>query len=504
MSPAACQAAFQRLIDEGTEVRLQISGQKKLSESAMLETALPGLIAEDTAGPGRAPSDCPRSLPIVDIASVPAFPKDAGLIRADSGSHGPGLFWVPEQTAEDGRVKLTAFFQLDAETNANVSQIVSRLDYEASRGVLCELVSTRFEIDSWASNGTGGISVSFTGLSRNVDELLQAFQSLVALKLEPDQIAVATLLETLNRARSTRFESMLRTGHVSAVSAALRQMPGFRLRHHGSGLGLLGPARPQSWTPLSGRLADRLRHVVVDADHTNRARFEDVLTELSAEFIEPAAREDVDNGAASGINLENSFQRSLIRVPGSVNYLARVLLSESAEPFVNVAAKRLVLATALRNLHLLEAVRGNGGAYGTGVEVLSGAFALWSYRDPRLRATFEDFDAALTKLTSISLNSEQLLEAKLCALTQINRRFLPESRNASALLTLIEEYGAGGDMPALYKAIEALDAADIQACASELSLIFPMDAALVGERWQGEDDQEFEGFDFRDQSLVRP
>jgi len=502
-SPAACQEAFQRLIDPGTAICLQISGQKKMSESSKVETALPDLVVADASGPEQSPSNRRRPMPIVDIASVPVFPTDAGLVRTDSGSDGPGLFWVPEQAADDRRVKLTAYFQLDAETNANVSQIVCRLDYEANRGVLCELVSTRFEMDSWASSGMGGISVSFTGLSRNVDELLQAFQALVALKLAPDQVPAAALFETVNRTRSTRLESMLRTGHVSAVSAALRQTPGFRLRHHGSGLGLLSHVRQQSWTPLSGRLADRLRHVVVDASHPNRARFEESLGELSTSFTGLAAGELAEKTVATEIDSENLFQRSLIRIPGSVNYLARVLLQKSVEPFINVTAKRLVLAAALRNLHLLEAVRGSGGAYGTGVEVVSEAFALWSYRDPRLRATYDDFAIALAKLASTSLDADQLLEAKLCALTQLNRRFLPESRNASAMLTLIEEYGAGRDMPALYTAVETLGAVDIRACASELSPIGPVDAALVGERWQGDDDKEFEGFDFRDQSLVR-
>jgi Zn-dependent M16 (insulinase) family peptidase len=64
------------------------------------------------------------------------------------------------------------------------------------------------------------------------------------------------------------------------------------------------------------------------------------------------------------------------------------------------AAPLTVLAGFLRNGYLHRAVREQGGAYGGGASHDSdnAAFRFYSYRDPRLQDTLDDFDRAITWL----------------------------------------------------------------------------------------------------------
>jgi|GEM_PF-4917677 len=508
-SPSACGEIFKRLSADIGLQRLHVVGDAKHSTSAKSTSTLSGVEATESITPRGLESVVDQSLPIVDVAQVPVFPSAAFLERIDANRVGSTQLFAAKQALDGGRVRLTGFFKLDDVAATNIAQLICRLDYEASQGVLCELVSTRFEIDSWACGnvndgvGVGGISVNFAGLARNAEEVLLAFRSLLALNLEPDQVSATDLLTTLRRSRSTRLEAMLRTGHVSAVSAALRQSPGWQFRHYGSGLGLLARDREQFWTPIAGTLRDRLYRVVVDAGDTIRSRFEsallDDLAPLSGLSPKPVASND---GSSIVQKPDPTARRSLFRVPGSVNYVARVMAIDSKHPSSHSSACLLVLAAAARNCHLLDAIRVRGGAYGTGVEVMSNVLALWSYRDPRLADTFADFDTAIEKLAANVLVHEQLLEAKLCALTQLNKRFLPEYRNANAQITLIEEYDAGRRLVELYTAIDTVQANDIRVCAKRLIDLPRIDAALTGSHWKAEDDLEFSDFDFRDQSLL--
>ena len=59
-----------------------------------------------------------------------------------------------------------------------------------------------------------------------------------------------------------------------------------------------------------------------------------------------------------------------------------------------------VLGPYLRNTFLHRAIREQGGAYGAGAgySADSGAFRLFSYRDPRIAGTFADFDTAVRRI----------------------------------------------------------------------------------------------------------
>lgn len=82
-----------------------------------------------------------------------------------------------------------------------------------------------------------------------------------------------------------------------------------------------------------------------------------------------------------------------------------------------------VLGEFLRNGYLHRAVREQGGAYGVGAGYHpdSGAFRLYSYRDPRLSETLDDFARAIDWLLSTEHSPRLLEEAILGVIAAIDR-----------------------------------------------------------------------------------
>ena len=72
---------------------------------------------------------------------------------------------------------------------------------------------------------------------------------------------------------------------------------------------------------------------------------------------------------------------------------------------------------------LHRAIREQGGAYGGGASQDSGiaAFRFYSYRDPRTRATLDDFDAALDWLQNTPHQWQQVEEAILGVISSLDK-----------------------------------------------------------------------------------
>lgn len=95
------------------------------------------------------------------------------------------------------------------------------------------------------------------------------------------------------------------------------------------------------------------------------------------------------------------------------------------------AAALTVLGGFLRNGYLHRAIREKGGAYGGGAgqDSVNGVFRFFSYRDPRLSETLDDFDGALNWLRTESHDAQSLEEAILGVIGQLDR---PRSPSGAA------------------------------------------------------------------------
>lgn len=87
------------------------------------------------------------------------------------------------------------------------------------------------------------------------------------------------------------------------------------------------------------------------------------------------------------------------------------------------AAALTVLGGFLRNGYLHRAIREKGGAYGGGAgqDSVNGTFRFFSYRDPRLGETLEDFDNALEWLQTEQHDPQELEESILGVIGQLDR-----------------------------------------------------------------------------------
>ncbi len=97
-----------------------------------------------------------------------------------------------------------------------------------------------------------------------------------------------------------------------------------------------------------------------------------------------------------------------------------------------------LLASILRNAYLHRSLREQGGAYGGGASVSGddGVFYFYSYRDPRLEATYADFSKARSDLLADGVTARQVEEALLAAMARLDKPASPAGEVLTASLRL--------------------------------------------------------------------
>jgi len=123
-----------------------------------------------------------------------------------------------------------------------------------------------------------------------------------------------------------------------------------------------------------------------------------------------------------------------LTIPSQVNFVAKgsSLRAFGFEP--NGAS--LVLINSLNNGWLYEKVRLQGGAYGVWcrVDPASSSFSFYSYRDPNLLATLQQYDGAPHYLESLQLSQAELTKAIIGAVGEIDAHLLPDARGWTSMV----------------------------------------------------------------------
>ena len=92
-------------------------------------------------------------------------------------------------------------------------------------------------------------------------------------------------------------------------------------------------------------------------------------------------------------------------------------------------ASLLVMQELLTMNFLLPYVREQGGAYGAGCSVDgSGLISLYSYRDPNVDATYDQFERAVGELIDGKFGEREMVEAKLMAFQKLDKVLEPSLR----------------------------------------------------------------------------
>ena len=241
--------------------------------------------------------------------------------------------------------------------------------------------------------------------------------------------------ELISQQRARREQSITGNGHGLAMAAACAGMsPLAALNHRLSGMAGIRSLRaldeqlrePDALAALCARLEEVHRQVAASPIQLLAVAEEERLGEVVA-TCRAVWSADQPRTQFEPFSLTPQRQRrgELWLTNTQVNFCAR------AYPTVPVqhpdAAALTVLGGFLRNGYLHRAIREQGGAYGGGASQDSGiaAFRFYSYRDPRLLETLQDFDASVMWLLETAHERQPLEEAILGVIGSLDRPSSP-------------------------------------------------------------------------------
>jgi Zn-dependent M16 (insulinase) family peptidase len=277
-------------------------------------------------------------------------------------------------------------------------------------------------------NVAGYLVLSGKALAVNREPLMKLMaQTINAARFDE----LKRLREIVSQMRSRREQSITGQGHSMAMLAACAPLaPSAQLAHNVRGLEGVRRLKAldraledtQALEQLSARLAalhqkmqSAPRRFLLVAEEEHRASLTAGLAACWAELP------PVDAFAPLNLPHTRSGVRQAWLTSTQVNFCAK------AFPTVTVdhpdAAALTVLGEFLRNNYLHRAIREQGGAYGAGASQDSGdaVFRFFSYRDPRIQGTLDDFDAAARWLNESTIEPRKLEEAILGVVSSIDK-----------------------------------------------------------------------------------
>ncbi len=297
-------------------------------------------------------------------------------------------------------------------------------------GGLNAFSSMRGHIDN-AQDLTTFITLSGKALARNQPQLTELMdQTLTRVRFDEH----SRMKELISQVRARREMSVTGSGHALAMSAAASGLSsGARINHQLSGLAGIKAlkaldkslAEPAALAQLADKLA-RIHKAVTDNQRryflaTDAEHAADCIAQIEQHWGQSAARQS-SNFKAPAVS---SLSRQAWITNTQVNFCAK------AYPTVAMnhpdASVLTVLSGFLRNGYLHRCIREQGGAYGGGASQDSNtaSFRFYSYRDPRLTETLNDFDRALDWLHSSNHSDQSVEEAILGVVASLDKPSSP-------------------------------------------------------------------------------
>lgn len=304
------------------------------------------------------------------------------------------------------------------------------------------------DVQRWQAEVVGGIR-AFSSIRGTGDDVqkIDAYITLSSKALSRNQVAMSELMQaTLKQVRFDEYErlreliaqkrarseqSVTGHGHSLAMTLASAGMsPAAKLAHELGGLTGIAELKAldnqlddkDKLTEFANGLAQihqlmlsaPMQFLIVGEDEHLNA-YHNTLENLWPAII-PA--ENFVNFTIPAVN-EQIKQAWLTNT--QVNFCAKAYPTVPADH--PDAAPLTVLGGFLRNGYLHRAIREQGGAYGGGAsqDNTIAAFRFYSYRDPRLTETLDDFDASLRWLQETQHSEQSLEEAILGVVGSIDK-----------------------------------------------------------------------------------
>ena len=311
---------------------------------------------------------------------------------------------------------------------------------------------TYLETQALMASVTGGIN-AFTTTRGKVDDVQQVSSIFVlsGKSLSRNHAKLTTLMrefiesprfdeldrikELIGQQRAHREQSITGQGHTLAMTAASSGLsPAADLKHKLSGLQGIKHIKAldeslkssEGIKALSSRF-QQLHDTICVSDKQFLLIGENELLDSYLEDLSQVWGTAGNNEASQPFMLSNvSSQVKQMWIASSpVNFCSKAYPTVPVEH--DDAAALTVLAGFLRNGFLHTAIREKGGAYGGGASYSSdiAAFRFYSYRDPRLKDTLDDFDRSVQWLLSESHKASQLEEAILGVVSSIDKPSSP-------------------------------------------------------------------------------
>ena len=395
--------------------------------------------------------DDPEVLPKVGLEDVPPeIKKPQGISKAIAGT---------DSTVYAQGTNGLVYHELVADLPALDDEQLNILPHFSS--CLTELgVGDRdyLQVQGWQSSVSGGVHAQSSVRGASDDEQkIRGFYLFNGKALERNNQELAELMhetiesvrfdefdrirEIISQKRARREQSVTGSGHTLAMSAASSGMsPVAALGHRFNGLESIRILKALDEANNKGQtndLAERF-NAIHDKLVSAPRRFmlvgeEDKLDKLAEDFETIwTLPETTSSFDAFNLAEVNDTVKQMWVTNTQVNFCARAY---KTVPMDHADAAPLsVLGGFLRNGFLHTQIREKGGAYGGGAghDTNVAAFRFFSYRDPRLTETLDDFDRAIEWMLSGKHEWRMVEEAILGVVSNIDKPGSPagEARQA--------------------------------------------------------------------------
>ncbi|MEP5765430.1 MAG: insulinase family protein [Halieaceae bacterium] len=412
---------------------LNAEEKQQLVEQAQALIERQAQIDDDSILPKVGLEDVPTSIP--ELSPLTGKQRDYACTAYAQGTN--GLVYqqaISALPALDGKtLELLPFYtNMLTELGLGDSDYLQVQDRQSAVcGSINAFTSMRGDIDDEQSS-RGFLVLSSKALVRN-----QAAQS----ELMRDTLATVRFDETerirelVSQQRARREQSVTGNGHGLAMAAASAGMsPIANINHQLSGLAGI---RASKVLDESLKDAASLEQFAQQLQQLHQAALA-----MPRQYLAIAEAEQLDSiiatGAASWAGFASDSDAEQwrpvpVREQRRQLWLANTQVNFCAQAFPTVpvehedAAALTVLGGFLRNGYLHRTIREQGGAYGGGASQDSGigAFRFFSYRDPRLEETLEDFNSSIAWMLEDQHKAEDLEQAILGVIGSLDKPSSP-------------------------------------------------------------------------------